>query len=391
MNRSATRIRPAERFRGGSAGAAELVDRVDGMADRLRTGAAAAASGMPDLSASLDLLRHEGVLCAVLPAEIGGCGLGVVPGTARTLCDLLRRLGRADLALARLVEGHVNAALLVEVHGDRPARDAMRAAVRDGALLGVWGADGPRPMEWTDRPPREVVLRGEKRFASGLGHVALALVTATARPGAPARMFLVPALDPARHDHASWTASAMRATRSGTFDATGIAIGPEAVVGGAGDLLVEPWFEGGVWRYCAAHVGGAEGLVERWIEHLRRTGRAEDAVQRARLGRALAAAGAARAVVEAAADAVEGAADAPPDAVERAVSQSLLAREAVEMLCTEVLALAERSLGMAAHDGDGPVDRMRRDLSLFLRQAAPDAKLDRAVGTVLAAGTDAFR
>jgi alkylation response protein AidB-like acyl-CoA dehydrogenase len=267
----------------------------------------------------------------------------------------------------------------------------MRDRVRDGALLGVWGADGPEPLEWAEAAGGGATLTGAKRYASGLGHLDLALVTARAAPGEPERMFLVPAGDPARHDPGAWTASAMRATRSGGFDATGLAVGEASCIGDAGDLMVEPWFEGGVWRYCAAHVGGAEGLIDRWTEMLRRMGRLDDPVQRDRLGRAMAEAIAARAVVEAAAEGIEAASEATPDVVERAVAHVLLAREAVEGACIRILALSERALGMAAHDVRGPVDGMRRDLSLFLRQAAPDAKLDRALRTVLPTGLGELR
>lgn len=336
-----------------------------------------------DLSESISALARAGALRAVLPPEKGGVGLGHAPGTARALCDLLRRVGRADLSLARLYEGHVNAAVLVEVHGGTAARERMRGLVAGGAVLGVWGADGPRPLEWRSGPGGAVRLRGRKRFASGLGIVTHAIVTARADEAAAQRMFLIPAGDRARHDPDAWTASAMRATRSGGFDATGIEPGADAAIGAPGALMVEPHFEGGIWRYCAAQVGGAEGLVEAWADHLRRTRRLDDPVQRQRLGRAMAAAHAARATVEAAALAVEESAGAAPDRIASAVARALLAREAVEALCTEVLTLSERALGMAAHDARSPLDRMRRDLSLFLRQAAPDAKLDRAVSAVL--------
>ncbi len=370
--------------------APRLTAAVRPLLGRLDTAGETASRNLPDLSASLDLLREAGVLRAVLP-EPEGCGLGWARGTARPLCDLLRLIGEADLPLARLIEGHVNAALLVEMHGERAAQDLTRGRVRDGALLGVWGADGPEPLEWADRIEGGIALTGAKRYASGLGYVDLAVVIAHAGPGAPPRLFLVPADDPARHDHGAWTASAMRATRSGGFDATGLVVNETRCVGRPGDLLTEPWFEGGVWRYCAIHVGGAEGLLRRWTVVLRRMNRLDDPVQRHRLGQAMAEAVAVRAAVEAAAEAIEAATDAPADEVERAVAHGLLVREAVECACTRILALCERSLGMAAHDARGPIDRMRRDLSLFLRQAAPDAKLDRAVTTAVEAGLGMLR
>lgn len=365
-------------------------DAIRPLLDRLRTRAEAAARDLPDISGAIDLLHGAGVLKAVLPAP-DGVGLGWAPGTSRMLSDLLRRVGSADLSLARLLEGHVNAAILVENHAEPSARDAMRDAVREGALLGVWGADGPEPLEWVDRAEGDILLSGSKRYASGLGHVDLALVTARASLGAPARMFLVPAGEPGRHRHDAWTASAMRASRSGGFDATGIVVDETDCVGFAGALMTEPWFEGGVWRYCAAQVGGVEGLIERWTELLRGMDRLDDPVQRDRLGRAMAEAVAARAVVEAAALSVEQVTEDPPEQVERAVAHALLAREAVEGACIRVLALCERSLGMGAHDSQGPIDQMRRDLSLFLRQAGPDAKLDRALRTAQDTGPGGLR
>ena len=49
-----------------------------------------------------------------------------------------------------------------------------------------------------------------------------------------------------------------------------------------------------------------------------------------------------------------------------------------------VLALVERALGMAAFARGARVERLRRDLGLYLRQAAPDAKLARAAATLVA-------
>jgi hypothetical protein len=100
----------------------------------------------------------------------------------------------------------------------------------------------------------------------------------------------------------------------------------------------------------------------------------------------MAAAVAARASVESMADAVEAVEGGEAKEIERVVSRGLLVREAVEMLCTEILSLCERALGMAAHDERLPIDAMRRDLSLFLRQAGPDAKLDRALGVAFDGG-----
>ena len=146
----------------------------------------------------------------------------------------------------------------------------------------------------------------------------------------------------------------------------------------AGDYQREPHFEGGVWRYCAAHLGGAEALVDLWRDALSSRGRLDDPLQLTRLGRAAALCRAMAACIRAAAQQVETCDPGSESAVEIAVADVLLARQFTEEACVEVLALAEKSLGTMAHGIGSPIERVRRDLSLFIRQAAPDAKLIRA-------------
>ena len=49
-----------------------------------------------------------------------------------------------------------------------------------------------------------------------------------------------------------------------------------------------------------------------------------------------------------------------------------------------MIALTERALGMAAHDGQGAIDRIRRDLNFYLRQADPDGLAMGSLSRVLA-------
>lgn len=308
--------------------------------------------------------------------DIAPTPTGLPPDQALALATLLRRLGRADLVMARLFEGHVNALKLIALHGTAAQRDRAAKDARAGRLLGVWGAEGERPAVLAgDR------LTGAKRFCSGLGVVARAVVPVRTEAGA--QLVLVDADVPARMDPAAWTASAMRASVSGGYDMDGLAAEP---LGPPGVYATEPYFEGGIWRYCAAHVGGAEALVQGLRDTLAGQGRDADPVQAARIARATMQIEAARRMVEGAAVAVEGAGGAAPDAVNRAVALALLTREQVEDACLQVIALTERALGMAAHDGQGAIDRIRRDLSLFLRQANPDGKLAAAARLIAAGG-----
>ncbi|WP_394271072.1 acyl-CoA dehydrogenase family protein [Qipengyuania sp.] len=339
-----------------------------------RAGAADHREG--DVAADVAALHQAGWLAACLPHAAGGAGWGTEPGGTLAALDALRGLGRSNLSVARLFEGHMNAVKLVALYAAEELREKSFAAVRDGVLFGVWGADDPaRPLALRDEGDA-LILEGAKRFASGLGIVRHAVVTAGDR------LLLVPTDDDTRADPAGWTMAGMRATRSGRYDFTGLALPPNALLGEASDYYREPFFEGGVWRYCAAHLGGAEALHDAVCETLVGLGRTGDPHQQDRIAVSAMALETARLWLLRAASEVEAEGADP-----RKAALSLFAREVTERSCREVIAAAERALGMAAHVEGSVIERMRRDLALFLCQAAPDAKRARAVGTLLDTGT----
>ena len=341
------------------------------------------------LDGAVERLRDAGWLRACLPVGEGGAGLATDadPDAVRATCDALRALGRADLALARLWEGHANAVKLVALHADAALRRIAFDRVRAGAVLGVWGAPGADPLRVASVGADGWRLAGAKAYASGLGLVSLAIVTvADPEVDGASRLLLVDVDDPARQAPGEWRASGMRATRSGGYSFDGVTLAPVRALGGPGVYEREPWFQGGTWRYASAHVGAMEAIADEALAHLAARGREADPHQAARLGRAFALVAGARALVERTATEVE---TVDPDdriACERVVALALLARELVEDHAVELLALVERSLGMAAHERGTRIERLRRDLGLYLRQAAPDAKLAHAAAAIAAAG-----
>ena len=326
-----------------------------------------------DLAADLDELRDHNWLLSCLPREEGGQGWGTeVDGTVPAF-DALRALGRANLSVARLFEGHMNAVKLVDLYARGASRQEAFSAIRNGALFGVWGADDPDDPLTLD--PAGDTLRGAKRFASGLGLVDRSIVTVADEIGP--QLLLVPGDDAKRADASGWRMGGMRATRSGRYDFDGVGITSSQKLGAPGDYLREPYFEGGIWRYCAAHLGGAEALYLAMRCELLNRGRADDPHQQRRLVEAAIAIETARLWLLRAARAVE-AADAPTDTA----TLSLLAREVTERSCRTVIETIEQALGMGAHIAGSAVERTRRDLALFLCQAAPDAKRARAAKTL---------
>ncbi|GBQ32601.1 acyl-CoA dehydrogenase [Gluconacetobacter sacchari DSM 12717] len=338
------------------------------------------ASLAPEIAA----IGRAGLLAACLSIAEGGQDLGLRAETAIDAFDWLRRMGRANLSVARLFEGHMNAAKLLHLYGGQAQRTRVAQAVRQGALLGVWGADGARPLRCATIDGRHR-LDGEKIFASGLGLVRFAVVTLRDDDDdGSSRLALVDVSDPGRQDPSAWKASGMRATCSGRFDFTGLEIDAGHHVGQPGAYACEPHFEGGTWRYCAAQLGGAEALVDLWRARLADMGRLEDPMQSMRYARAVSLCRAMASLLRETCQMVETAASGRAAAIDEAVAAALLAREFVEESCAEILHLAEKSLGTAAYVSGTAIERVRRDLSLFLRQANPDGKLLKA-GRLLAA------
>jgi alkylation response protein AidB-like acyl-CoA dehydrogenase len=335
--------------------------------------------------AEFSLLREVGLLCA--PAPTPGGGLGSQPGTRHALFDLLRTVGRGSLPVGRIYEGHVNALLLIDQYGtDAQRRRAARDAA-DGHLFGVWNTEGRDGVTLTPLPGGGLRFSGAKTFCSGAtagtGGVTRPFVNG-ALPDGSWQMAVIP-LDEveAEVDPAWWQAEGMRASSSGRVDVSGVEVGPEWVVGAPGDYLAEPAFSGGAVRFAAVHLGGADALGAATADHLRRLDRLGSDAQRLRLGEmaialetgALWLLGAARLQEEA----------AVPVADQVAYAQ--FARCAVERVCLDVLERADRAVGARGVGVPGVVERVGRDLRLYLRQPNPDGAL--MAGGLHAATADA--
>lgn len=323
-------------------------------------------AGLEGREALLATLRMEA--CREDGATVGRSVTAALDGgliEADAPSELARALvavAEADLSLARLLEGHVNALELIARLG---------GAADPTQLHGVWGADGPVPVTCDGGR-----LDGGKRYASGLGTVARAVVTVGQGPAS--RLAVVDVADPARHRPAAWDMLGMRATASGEIDLTGLVPG---WLGSPGDYFTEPHFLGGVWRIAACQLGGTLGLLGAARDALAARGRLMAEAQLARLGPLIGRAMAAFGLVERAAETAsgpEGATD--PD---RAVALSIQARLLTEELAQDAIAAVERSVGLAHFETASETGRIARDLATYCRQAARDAFEQKAAAIAL--------
>lgn len=327
-------------------------------------------------TASLARLRRAGLLTAPLPVSIGGTGL-CAPERVDALRALLTEVGRENLAVGRLYEGHVNALALVLRYADAGAIEALARDAREGHLFGVWNTE---PAEGGLTLDAEGGLHGAKSYASGAGFVTRPLVTARLPDGR--RLMLVMRMEAGRRaDLSAWRVHGMQATATGTVDFSGLGLRDGAVIGAADDYGRQPFFFAGAWRFLAVQLGGIEAVIETHRAHLAATDRAGDPHQQARFGRAMVAAETSRLLVERAARLAAAEEGAP----ERIIAYVNLARAAVEQAGLDVIALAQRSIGLAGFLESHPLEGLMRDLATYLRQPAPDAALTGMAAHVMAA------
>ncbi len=350
--------------------------RAPGLVSTLADAAEALDRGRRGPGVEVQMLRTHGWLCAALPPAFGGQGWGIDAAGASDGFAALFHLASVSLPATRLFEGHVNAVRLIDRHGTQAQRERFFSDVRDGALLAIWGAQGDRPARIAGED-HGLVLHGTKTFASGLGEVDYAIVTASDAHDR-CQMVIVPARETHRLHGEAWDVAAMVGTCSGDFTLDHLAAGQEWQLGPPGALFVEPDFNGGVWRLCAGYAGAMTAVAEHALRLCEERGLDQDPVTRQRLGQIAMHAQTALLWAWQACCALEMRTDLSPPG-EGAVATSLFAREAIEAQAAAQIQLVERIGGTALHRRGSPLGRLLRDLRFFLRQAALDAKLDYAL------------
>lgn len=290
------------------------------------------------------------------------------------LLRLLYEIGRRDLPLGRLFEGHVDALQIVSRFGSDAQREQAHKAVRNGAAFGVWNADQPgNGTEFTVGR-----LTGAKSFASGAGILSHALISVDA-DGERQLLLLDLAEVPPQIDRSWWRTTGMQRSETHVMHWHDQPCPVGALIGQPGDYVREPWFSGGAIRFAAVQAGGIAAVVYHARAHLVNNRRQDDPHQRVRLAELYRAA-------QSAAGAVAQAAQHWSSAdIDATLAHVAAARTAVYAAGEAVLTHATAAVGVQAMFADYPLAVALRDLDVYLRQPAPDAQRDR-VGAAVAAG-----
>jgi alkylation response protein AidB-like acyl-CoA dehydrogenase len=310
--------------------------------------------------AGVEVLRQVGALA-------GFAEPGVDP---LNLMEALRVIGRADLSLGRIFEGHVNGAALIWWFGTAAQQSRLARSLQAGEVYGVWNTEQPPGVRLV-RDHEAAHLVGAKTFASGAGAIDWAIVTAKPE-NFDHTMVLAAASDASRAEPKLWRVRGMRGTLSGAYDLTGLPAADDWIIGAPGDYAREPRLSAGAWRFMAVQLGGIERVLIALRDSLA-AGADTDPVHRARFAEATAECRSAYLWVREAAGRAND-----PDAEDDAASFVRLGRGVVERAALRCMEAATRCVGTKAFFEDHPLDQACRDLGLYLRQPAPDQAADRA-------------
>lgn len=276
--------------------------------------------------------------------------------------NVLAGLGRADLVLARLVEGHLDAIAILAEAGRAPVC---------GAAYGVWASASGRTGLTLARLGDTATLDGTMRFCSGAGWLDRALVTARDADGA-VHLFDIDGRDRRlRPVPDSWPAVGMDASDSLDVVVQELPVQAAEALGSPGWYVERAGLHLGGIGVAAVWLGGAQGLLDATAAALREFG--ADDHQLAHVGAVVVALESAAAVLVESArrldagphDRATGLPDLP--AVELART-ALGCRSAVEAAVGIALARLPRVAGPVMLGRNGAYAHRLADLEVFVRQ-----------------------
>ncbi|MEH2138441.1 acyl-CoA dehydrogenase family protein [Nostoc sp.] len=338
-----------------------------------------------------ELIAKSGLLAAPLAKELGGWGAGIDANVTYELLILLKQMGHGNLVVGRIYEGHINALQLIQTFGSiEQITSYARDAREHQKIFGVWNAEASDGVKVIPFENGRYRLEGSKTFCTGAGYVERPFVNGVLPEGGW-QMCIVPMDEVTTiSDPAWWQPAGMRATASYKVDFNGVELEQSALIGQPGDYYRQPWLSVGVIRFAAVQLGGAEALFNLTREYLQKLKYTNDPYQQERLGRMAIAIESGNLWLRGAADQVAAYAPAfggyptvtHPQA-DQLVAYANMVRTAIEQICIDVMHLCQRSVGTRGLLPPNPMERIIRDLTLYLRQPAFDAALANAGQYVL--------
>lgn len=305
----------------------------------------------PDTAQTAEAMRH---LDATLPwAQLDW----------PLLVSSLIALGRTDIPLARLVEGHIDALRILAEAEVEPAA---------GSLYGVWASRSYATGLRATSAQHGWRLTGTLRFASGAGVLDRALVPVWS--GEDTHVLLDMPVNTWPVDTTQWRTSAMAVSRSHTIELDGLDASAECRVAADNWYLDRPGFFPGGVGVAAVWAGGGARILD--LVHAAVASAPPAPTRALRLGHMRTELAAAVTLVHAGADRLAALLADDPEAPGDTSQLREVSTEVRAGVAAAVLRLCEharRIVGPAGLAYDEDLTRGLHDLELYVRQQNADA------------------
>jgi len=317
-------------------------------------------------------LAEAGLLEIVLP----GAALDFNEGHTSELLMLLKRIGKANLSIGRIYEGHINTLYLIHLYGTENQKHTWYNKVtNENALFGVWNTQVGNGINFISSED-ELNIQGSKTFCSGAEIVTHALITGniktTTRTGWQMMILQMDKLEDNRIDRSTWQTMGMKASGSYTVDFSGYTVDEQELLGTPGQYLGQPYFNGGAIRFAAVQLGGAEAIASHTLAYLTGMGRTDDPIQKMRLASIMTEITTGNLWIEQAGRNYDSWSHQPERNADL-IAFANMTRTVIEEIGIKVMNESNRCVGARGLMPPFSLGRLNRDLTFYLRQPAPDA------------------
>jgi alkylation response protein AidB-like acyl-CoA dehydrogenase len=325
---------------------------------------------------TLAKMKASKLLKACISKKYGGRNLGLKPKTNLALLMILKNIGKGSLVMGRVLEGHLNAQILINHFGSEKQKKLFAADAFDGKLFGVWNTQANDGTFLSKIGKNIYELNGSKTFATGTDYVTRPIVTAAKKNGSW-QMCVVPLETiSVKSDSGWWNPMGMKASRSFKVSFVKANIPEIYLLGSAGSYYEQPGFSGGAVRFSAVQLGAAEQLLDETKKYLKSLGRTQDPYQKMRLGKMTIAVESGNQWLQSTALRMDHYMKKPTKTEGQLfIIYANMMRTAIDEICTEIMNLCQKCVGARGLNTPYHFERIIRDLSTYLRQPAPDAVL----------------
>ncbi len=253
---------------------------------------------------NFDDLHRAGLLCPAASVSFGGLGFGSHLQKSFALWAMTKSIAKADMAMARCWEGHINAQIILELAATNSQKKLWFNDIQEkGTLWGCWSGEPLQVTPFEGSPVGTLVketqdgfiLNGSKVFCSGASGADMAILFVNtlgmggARHSSSPQSVIMLACKMAdksiQLDDAWWQPIGMTASVSFKVLFNNTFIPKSNLIGYSGQFMKEEMATYLLPHYASNLLGGMEAISEQVILYIKKQEKSKDPYVQQHIGR----------------------------------------------------------------------------------------------------------